>query len=404
MSSARRFGVEARRRCAAALPSTGRRDERLDLDEQRPAALERGRDGAPPGAGRGLATPRKAPAGSATSRRPAPVISRTPTSSVEPKRFLLRAQEAQRAVALALERQHDVDEVLERLGAGQAAVLGDVADEDDRRRRARGRTPPAAPPTRAPGRPSPAGPSSPSSVSVWIESTTSSAGSQPVGGLDDALDVGLGEHVRRASPAAPVGQAEARGAQAGAGRPTPRPTRTARVPAPSSGSRAMPAAALEHERRLADARLAAEQDERAGHEAAAEDAVDLADARRAPSDGLGARAARSGARTDWRWRSAARALGRAAVAGADDGLDERVPGAAGAALALPAQASSRRRPGRRSGSPAAPRARRPRPASSPRAARWSARRLGAVDDDRSARPGSDRPGAPRRAGPRPCSG
>ena len=48
---------------------------------------------------------------------------------------LVRAQDAVRA-AVTLELQHDVDEVLERLGAGEATVLGDVTDDD--RGRARG--------------------------------------------------------------------------------------------------------------------------------------------------------------------------------------------------------------------------------------------------------------------------
>ncbi len=34
----------------------------------------------------------------------------------------------------ALEREHHIDEVLEELGAGDVALLGDVADEDDRDR------------------------------------------------------------------------------------------------------------------------------------------------------------------------------------------------------------------------------------------------------------------------------
>ena len=37
-----------------------------------------------------------------------------------------------RVVALAFEVEHGVDDVLERLGTGEAAVLGDVADEERR--------------------------------------------------------------------------------------------------------------------------------------------------------------------------------------------------------------------------------------------------------------------------------
>ena len=42
-----------------------------------------------------------------------------------------RPQQAHRGVPLALEADHRVDQVLERLGPGDRAVLGDVPDEDD---------------------------------------------------------------------------------------------------------------------------------------------------------------------------------------------------------------------------------------------------------------------------------
>jgi hypothetical protein len=44
----------------------------------------------------------------------------------------VRAQDPVGAT-IALELQHDIDEVLERLGTCEAPVLGDVADEDRRR-------------------------------------------------------------------------------------------------------------------------------------------------------------------------------------------------------------------------------------------------------------------------------
>ena len=40
-----------------------------------------------------------------------------------------RAQDAERVAAVALEIEHGVDHVLDHLGAGDLAVLGDVADE-----------------------------------------------------------------------------------------------------------------------------------------------------------------------------------------------------------------------------------------------------------------------------------
>ena len=68
-------------------------------------------------------------------RGPLPVISKTPSSLVEPKRFFDGAQDAVRAVAVALELEHAVDEVLEHARAGDGAVLRHVADEERRRRR-----------------------------------------------------------------------------------------------------------------------------------------------------------------------------------------------------------------------------------------------------------------------------
>ena len=45
---------------------------------------------------------------------------------------LERAHDAMRVMALAFEIQHRVDDVLQRLGAGEIAVLRDVADEHNR--------------------------------------------------------------------------------------------------------------------------------------------------------------------------------------------------------------------------------------------------------------------------------
>ena len=73
------------RRGAAGRSGAGRGDQRLDLDGQRPRALQRDRHRA---AGhRRLLDSRKKRLASATSTSPSPRISSTPTSSVEPKRF-----------------------------------------------------------------------------------------------------------------------------------------------------------------------------------------------------------------------------------------------------------------------------------------------------------------------------
>ena len=73
-------------RDAARHGEVGRRDERLDLEQDRPRSLERARDGGADLAR--LACGRRAPTGSGTPTSPAPVISKTPSSFVEPKRFL----------------------------------------------------------------------------------------------------------------------------------------------------------------------------------------------------------------------------------------------------------------------------------------------------------------------------
>ncbi len=106
---------------------------------------------------------------------PASPISKTPTSSVEPNRFFVARSEPERGVALALEGEHRVDEVLERLRPGERAVLRDVPDEDDRDPLPLGELHQPqgglADLADAPGRPS-----SSSTVAVWMESTTRSWG------------------------------------------------------------------------------------------------------------------------------------------------------------------------------------------------------------------------------------
>ena len=70
--------------------------------------------------------------GLGTGRRPAPVISKTPSSLIGAKAVLHRADDAMRVMPLAFEVEHRVDDVLERLRAGEVAVLRDVADQERR--------------------------------------------------------------------------------------------------------------------------------------------------------------------------------------------------------------------------------------------------------------------------------
>ena len=200
----------------------------------------------------------------------------------------------------------------------------------------------------------PAGPSRPSLVSVWTESTMSSAGAERVRRREDAAEVRRGEHLDRRPPRgrrpAPAGRRAG-----GAARPTPRRWRTS-TGRPAPAWRRTPAADLQHERGLADARLAAEQHQRARHQAAAQDPVDLADAHR--QCGRPARRATSRSATG-AWRGAA---DRPSDRPSDPGVP---PGGRASRRANPRRHSGgsgppigpswRRRPGRRTGSPAAPR-------------------------------------------------
>ena len=126
------------------------------------------------------------------------------------------AQEAQRRVALGLEGQDRVDEVLEGLGPGQRPVLRDVADEDqsprsprplatDIRRTADSRTWPTLP----------AGPSSSSTVIVWMKSTIVRAGRWALQ-LGDPADLALGDDPD-GPPGGSVEEGQARGPQADLG-------------------------------------------------------------------------------------------------------------------------------------------------------------------------------------------
>jgi hypothetical protein len=90
---------------------------------------------------------------------------------------------------------------------------------------------------------------------------------------------------------------------------------------------------LEQERGLADPGLAADEDERSRDQAAPQDPVQLAEAHGQAGDHLVGKG-RERHRLD-RGAGAARPCGGGHVA--DDGLHERVPGIAGAALSLPAE-------------------------------------------------------------------
>ena len=114
-----------------------------------------------------------------TSRRPSPAISKTPISSVEPKRFLARAGAAARRSGRP-RAQHDVDEVLERRGPARLPSLVTWPTRTTGMSVLRANAP-GGPPLRGPGRPSRPGPRARPTSSVWTESTISSAGLDRLG-------------------------------------------------------------------------------------------------------------------------------------------------------------------------------------------------------------------------------
>ena len=72
------------------------------------------------------------PEGSGTSTMPSSAISKQPTSSAGPNRFLVRPDQPEAGVPVALERQHHVHQVLQQPRPGDVPVLGDVTDDDHR--------------------------------------------------------------------------------------------------------------------------------------------------------------------------------------------------------------------------------------------------------------------------------
>ena len=113
---------------AAGRDELGRRDERLDLDQQRPRALHGGEHDAA-GRARRLADEARGRVGDLDQPAAGHLEHAGLVGGAEA--VLERAQRAVRPLALALELQHAVDEVLEHARAGQRALLGDVADKQD---------------------------------------------------------------------------------------------------------------------------------------------------------------------------------------------------------------------------------------------------------------------------------
>ena len=176
-----------------------------------------------------------------------------------------------RVMALAFEIQDRVDDVLQRLRAGEIAVLRDVADEHDRHVAALGgeqqmRRDLAHLADAARGGLKPRGKDRLNRIDDDERRL------EPLDLFEDALEAGFGEQVQR--------------------RPVDRQPLAAQLDlmlglfarAVENGTDVARHVRghLQQQRGFSDARLAAEQHERAGNDAATEDAIELGDARRNP--------------------------------------------------------------------------------------------------------------------------
>ena len=315
-------GVHARHRPPGHADAAGRRDERLDLDQQRTGALQDRRDGdpgrlAPPVA---QERPRRDRSPRAGPRRSSPG---RPTSSVEPKRFLaLRSR---------------------RSGPYRSPSSSSTTSTRCSSVRGPARLPSLVTwPTRTTGVPRSCAqaPSRAAASRTW---PTEPAGPfQPVAGerLDRVHDQqprveslgGREDGVRDRWP-------RARGCRSRPG-PAIRPRRSARRCSCSADSspeaystragrrhawRSDARRDLQHERRLADARLAAQQHQGARHEAAAEDPVDLGDAHGQAADAAPRRRRAADGRGDPACARRAPTSGAGGRGRTQDRLDQGVP-------------------------------------------------------------------------------
>ena len=239
-----------------------------------------------------------------------------------PEPVLHRAQDAELLRAFALERQHGIDHVLDHAGAGDLAVLGDMADQDDRRagllgetdERLRGGADLGHRARRGFHRVGPHG-----LDRIDHDQPRHRAFGQ---GRDDILDRGFGGELHRR-----VGKPQPLGAQ-----PHLRDRLFAGDVDRAVAGAGQQAGRLGQQRRFADAGIAADQQHRAAHKAAAGDAVELGHA------GGEARRVLALAGQALQRKRPPLALGadRDRHAAGRIFFGKRVPLAAGLALALPA--------------------------------------------------------------------
>ena len=149
-----------------------------------------------PGTGGPPKRARNSPDGSAIPTMPSSRSSKQPTSSAGAEAVLDAADHAQRRVLVALEGQHDVDEVLQHPRAGDRAVLGHVPDQHHRQPALLGQRRSSATVTARTCVTPPGAPSAVSVDMVCTESTTSSCGATASMWRDDRRQVGLGGQVQ----------------------------------------------------------------------------------------------------------------------------------------------------------------------------------------------------------------
>jgi hypothetical protein len=173
--------------------------------------------------------------------------------------------------AIALELEHDVDEVLERLGAGDAAILGDVTDDDRRDPRGLGELHQPARALadlrkRARNRVEQRGVYGLDRIDREHRWALALSLRQDVSMRQDPLDVGLGDDRQRGSRRAHPSRAHRR----------LRDRLLARR-VQHAAAAGQPGERLDQQRRLADAGIAAEQHQATRDHAAAQHAIELTD-------------------------------------------------------------------------------------------------------------------------------
>ena len=142
-------GVDAQRLRGRDTADAAGPEERLHLDEERPPALQHRHHRAAGDAGHAVPEHQRTGVGHGAQ----PVVAHFEDADLtgRAEAVLHRGEHAQGVVAVTVEGQHRVDQVLDRPRSGQVTVLGDVAHQDERRRRSTWPAGSAGPHTPSPG-------------------------------------------------------------------------------------------------------------------------------------------------------------------------------------------------------------------------------------------------------------